>query len=360
MKMVKLRPATFEDADSIARLGLRNGGGQLDIPVWRARWELYPLAAELKPIPIGWVLEQDGEVVGTFGNVPLVYELEGRRLVAAIAADWAVDAAYRSMSIRLLTTFLKQPGVDLCINGSANPTVSKVLASMKTPAIPEPDYSSPMFWAASPVEFVGAVLRKRAVRFSNVLAWPAGAALGVWDYARGSGRGGSSEKVFRLPAFDDRFDRLWDLLRQGPARLRSVRTCAVLEWRFGRALRQEGAVLLAAGSLDRLTGYAVLQRRPNPELGLGVYDVVDLQAAGDNAETVRSLLIAAVAAAREDGVGALKFLTGHPSKRLPAIGLHPHSYNLGYNQLYYRTTSPDLATALDSPDVWDFAPFETY
>jgi hypothetical protein len=361
MVMAKLRIATFEDADAIHRLGLRNGFGPLDIPAWRARWEAYPFAAELKDFPIGWVLEADGgEVVGSFGNVPLVYELRGRRLVVAIAAEWAVDASYRNISIRLLTAFLKQPGADICVNGSANLSASKVMAGMKTPAIPEPDYAAPMFWAANPVAFARAVLRRRKLRAADFLAWPAGAALGAWDIARGSGRGRTTVPVERLGAFDRRFDGLWERLAKGPERLRAVRTAAVLDWRFGSALRENSAVLLVAGPAAQPAGYAVLLRRPNAEQGFGLYDVADLQAVGDDPATVRSLLIHAVRAARKDGVDAVKFLTGHACKRLPALELRPYSYRIDYNQLFYRAAAPDLAAELTRPEVWDFAPFETY
>ena len=359
--MIRIRPATLDDAAAIARLGERNGGGAPDIAAWKARWTEYPFAARMANVPIGWVLESEqGEIVGTFGNVPLLYEFDGRPLIVAIAADWAVDPEYRSMSMKLLTAFFKQKDVDICINGSANPTVSKVLTVMKTSEIPEPEYKCPMFWAARPVVFAGAVLRRREIPCATLLAWPAGTALYCWDRLRGAGRPRMSVPIHRAPVFDERFDAFWDRLRTGSSRLRAVRTAAVLDWRFGRGVRNGSVVILTAGAGHDITGYAVLQRRPNPEQGFEVYDVADLQTLGDDVPAIQSLIAGAIRAAREDGVAAVKFLNGNRAKVGPARALRPYTYSLGYNQLFYKVPEPGLAARVAPADVWDFAPFETY
>ena len=47
-----------------------------------------------KSLPIGWVSRgRERTIVGYLGNIPLFYELEGRRLLASVAHAWVTDAA---------------------------------------------------------------------------------------------------------------------------------------------------------------------------------------------------------------------------------------------------------------------------
>ncbi len=358
---VRLRTATFADAEAIAQLHKRNGMGDLDPVAWRNQWEAYPFAAEFRNIAIGWILETDtGRAVGYLGNVHMLYDLGGRAVKGAIAAAWMVDAGHRNMSLRLLTAFYKQDDVDLFLNVSANPTTARLLTAMKVPRIPIPGYDVPCFWAARPQAFAEAALRKRGIPGASVLARPAGIVLTARDVLLRSGRGHVAAAVSRLSGFDGRFDSFWLSLRAGPPRLRAVRTRAVLEWRFGAQLRGGRAAVVAASQGGTLSGYAVLVRRQSPELGMDAYDVADLQAIQDNPTTIRDLLLASVSIAREDGMDAVKFLTGTPAKRAPADELRPYTYRLGHWQLYYKVESAELKNVLSMADAWDVSLFDTY
>ena len=356
----RIRPALVTDAESISRVHKRNGMTEFDAQTWRSRWDSYPFAEAFRDIPIGWVLETDtGDVVGTIGNVHMLYEMDGRRFKGAIAADWAVDAEYRGKALHLITAFFKQKGPALMVNGSASPTASKVLAGLQIPRIPIPDYSSPCFWAARPGAFAKAALRWRGTPAASFLSYPAGLVLLVRDILRRSGRGRLKNQVRRLKAFDDRFDGLWQRIAAGPSRLRAVRTRAVLDWRFRNDLDTGRGVLLVAESGGNASGYVVLLRRPGSDLGMSLYDVADFQAAGDDPDVYRDLLLAAVQLARDEGVDAVKLMTGTPAKRIPAMALQPYTYQLPFWQLYYRAV-PELKPALVSANVWDFSLFETY
>jgi hypothetical protein len=356
-RSVRLRAATLADADAIGQLQKRNGLGGLDTAEWRSQWEGYPFAAEFSDVPIGWVLEtESGSVVGYLGNIHMLYHLDGRGVKGAIATAWAVDSDYRGASLQLLLAFLKQKGVDLVLDGSANQAASRVLTGLKVPRIPIPGYDLPCFWAARPRGFAKAVLTKKSVPGAEVLAGPAGMLLTARDAIRRSGRGRTSSPVRRIQEFDDRFDSFWQRLRAGPPRLRAVRTRAALEWRFGGG----EATVVAAGRDGTLTGYAVLMRRNSPELGMDLYDVADLQADHDDPATVKDLLLESIQIAREEGVDAVKIMTGTPAKRAPIEELRPYTYRLPFWQLYYKASSPELSAALSTADSWDFSLFDTY
>ena len=230
---VRLREATLADTEAIRQLHKRNRLGDLDTNAWRSQWGGYPCAAEFRDIALGWILEtESGSVVGNLGNVHMLYHLGERHVKGVIATAWAVDADYRGKSLQLMTTFLKQRGVDLWLDGSANPTASRVLTGLKMARIPIPGYDVPAFLIARPSGFARAVLMKKAVPAARLLAGPAGMLFNARDIIRRSGRGRISSRVCRLGQFDDRFDGFWQNLRAGPPRLRAVRTRAVLEWRL--------------------------------------------------------------------------------------------------------------------------------
>src|ERR1700730_5025658 len=205
--MLRIRAAAVEDAHSISQLHKRNGMGDPDPVVWRNRWEAYPFAAEFRDVPIGWVLETgEQSIVGSVDNVHMLYELGRRRVKGAIAAGWVVDPEYRGKSLQLMTTFLRQKTVDLCLGVSASPTTARVLTSMKIARIPIPDYATPCFWAVHPRAFAEAALKRKSVPGAAIWAWPAGLALLAREIYRGRER--ASSPVRRLKEFDDRFHGL--------------------------------------------------------------------------------------------------------------------------------------------------------
>jgi len=357
---VRIRPATLADTQAIGQVQKRNGMGDLDPVAWRSRWEAFPFVPEFRDIPIGWVLETaQGAVVGVLENVHSRFEFGGRPIKGVVAAGWAVDPEFRSNALTLMTTFLRQKGVDLSLIVSASPTTERLLTAMKIARIPVPDYGSPCFWAVNNRAFAKAALIRRSIPGAALLAWPAGLALFASSLFRGSGRGRETSAVRRLPGFDERFDGLWQSLNSGATRLRAVRTKAALEWRFRTELRHGGAAILAAEQEGMLLGYAVIVRRDGADLGMQVIDVVDIQAINDDPVTMRDLFLASIRIARQESADAVKFMSGTPAKRAPADALRPYTYRLPIWQLYFKA-APELSAALSTADSWDISVFDTY
>src|SRR5213594_3423100 len=99
-RAAKLREATFKDYEQIALLESRFGLGTLESKSyerWVHLWKSNPLYRELEPgWSIGWVLEDENrKIVGSIGNIPLSYELQGRRILAASGRAWVAERLYR-------------------------------------------------------------------------------------------------------------------------------------------------------------------------------------------------------------------------------------------------------------------------
>jgi hypothetical protein len=245
------------------------------------------------------------------------------------------------------------------VNGSANPDASKIITGLKVPRIPAPGYDAPCVWAIHRRKFATAALRRRMPGFPSALSWVAGMGLSLRNLVVRSGAGRISGTVRVTEQFDDRFDALWDRVRQGTRKLRAVRTRAALEWRFHEALAKGGVAIVTAESGKELAGYAVLVRRADPDLGISIYDVADLQTE-DNPVIIRDLLLGAVRAARDTGVDMLKITTADPIKRGVVVALAPFQYTVPLWQLFFKADEPELKRELSTPAAWDFSPFDNY
>src|SRR5258708_12953821 len=132
----KLREAHFEDYDQIAGLEFRFGLTIKPYEQWVHLWQGNPLYRELRTDwPIGWVLEdEDGKIVGSMGNIPFSYELDGERILVASGRSWVADLAYRSASLLLLYILIGQRFVVLYLNNTrGDNSVSTVTALYFSP-----------------------------------------------------------------------------------------------------------------------------------------------------------------------------------------------------------------------------------
>lgn len=358
--MSRVRPASLKDLEAIRAVSIRNGLSSFHPDEVRQWWLSHPFRKEFEGVPIGWVLESDaGEVVGTFSNIQMMYELDGKRIKAGVGGSWAVDAAERSSSLLLAVAYFTQNGVDLCLNGSASSVAARLMPALKAERIPSPDYDLRYFWIAGHRAFAAAALRKKKIPAASLLAPVAG--LGLWATGlRFERRRSEPPGLKRFSGFSEEFDAFWEKLRQEPGRLRAVRTSAALAWRFGASLRQNRAVVLGLMRGGELRGYVVLLESAREHLRLRQYTIADLQALEDSREVVLDLLAAALEATRREGLDALEWKGWNTVKRGLASSQRPKSYRDSVWPLFYKALHPDLLPVLTQAGRWDFSPFDAF
>src|SRR5579863_1356574 len=93
----KLREVRFEDYSQVSALASQNHLYVESYPEWTHLWTNNPAYREIKArFPMGWVLVKDGSrVSGYLGNIPLNYELDGKKILAAATRAWVVDTDCR-------------------------------------------------------------------------------------------------------------------------------------------------------------------------------------------------------------------------------------------------------------------------
>jgi hypothetical protein len=328
-------------------------------PEWRQLWDSHPYRAEFQDVPRGFVLEDQGNIVGSISNLWAKYWLGGRILRVAISGDAAVDPAYRSGSFKLMGETVRQPGVDLYLNGSPSEIASKIKDTLKVRRVPQRDYDVSLLWATRGFHVARAGLIRRGIPLAPVMAWPAGAAIRLASSMRALRARGPAYPVTVEHEFSEEFDALWLQIRDRSHALIGFRDRAMLQWRYGDLLARGGAHLLCVRHDGRLAGYAVLVRRDRPALEVTQYTIHDIQCIADDPGLTAALLRSALRKTRAAGLDLLEWIGHTGPKRALAEHCSALRYRLDVWQAYYYTRDPVLKQELAVPDRWAFGPYDS-
>ncbi len=358
VNVVTAREACFEDYSQIAALEARNGLPPKPPEEWKHLWTHNPaLEAIGRNWAIGWVLQdQNGQIVGSFGNIPLLFELKGQPLVAASGRAWAVDPQYRTYAILLLDYFLNQKNVDLFLNTTANPEASSAFAAFHACRVPMGRWDESIFWITKYRDFAQSSLRAKSVPMASLASYPAAAVFFLLDKVLGHNRRRLScaVAVAVCNCFDNRFDDFWRQLRSTTKGLLAVRTREVLNWHFRHALERQELLILAVGDRDRLDAYAIFARQDNERLGLRRMRLVDFQCIrGAASTTLLSVLTFAMQQCLQDGVYMLEVTGLRREYATAAAQLSPRRRKLSSWRYLYKANDPEVAELLKNPATWD-------
>jgi hypothetical protein len=356
----RLREARFDDYAQIAALARRFGLGFEDEAVWRHLWKDNPAYRAIQDkFPIGWVLEDGGGGIrGYLGNIPLNYELEGKRLLAAATRSWVVDSAYRGYALLLLRPFYQQASVDLFLGTSVNSQSLVASSLFKNVRVPVGDWDRSLFWITHSRGFTDSFFTKKGWNFAKPFSYPVSLGLSLRDRLRGSGfrQGACDPAVVSLEDFDERFDAFWSELRKKKAGLLlGVRDRETLDWHFRFALRSKEAWVYMFSAAGRMIGYAIFLRQERPQVGLNRVCLVDFQCLDDT--RCSNFLLAALWSAfercRQESIHMLELIGLPPALEGSAELAAPHHRKLDSWMYFYKTNHAELGSILKSPVVWE-------
>lgn len=353
-----VRTAARADRQQVARLLERNDLTPHDEAHWERLWSSNPaVSGSPTDPPIGWVLETEpGHIVGYLGNVALQYDFGGRTLAAAATHAWAVDVDYRNRAILLVQAFLRQQGVDLLLNTTANYEASRVFDALRIPRVPSRDYDISLSWSTSAIGLADSILRHRRIPLAGVLRYPAGIALALRRHRRGPGRAatpGIRQLEFSDPGFDALVDGFWNALRQDSPRILAHRDARSLRWRFGEETdRTRLYAYEPPGGDGKIAAWALVQDQDNAEIGLRRRRLVDLQT-NVGTDAIAPLLRRALADCRRDDVHMLEAIGFSGVKRARLEELSERERRLPAWMFFWQAPDPELAEALAHAEAWD-------
>ena len=360
MSEVKLREASFDDYQSISSLGAQYGLRARSPEEWRHVWLNNPEYRRNEGWPIGWVLENENrEVVGSIGNVPLACEFRGQRLTTATGRSWVVDTRYRSFATLLLDQFFDQDKVDLFLNTTVNQHAMEAYKCFESPPVPRGDWNRSVFWITHYPGFAQSALEARRSRFSPLLKYPLAASLRLRDALAGNHTGSNGARSNRAitvrleQGFDERFDVFWDALRaRNQQLLLGVRTREVLEWHFRFHLQKQQAYILTVSEGDKLMAYSVFYRKDKDEYGLKRVRLVDYQSLNDDAGLMAAMLERMLHICRDEKIHMLEdvgcSIDWGQAKACPTS----HKRVLPSWLYYYKANRPHLVKDLSDAACW--------
>lgn len=359
-KPPKLREVRLEDHAQVAALAVKFDLNAQDYEAWAHLWTQNPASRTIKgKFPMGWVLETaDGAIAGYLGTIPLSYEFEGKRLLAAATRSWVVDTAYRAYSLLLLGTYFQQLHVDLFLATTVNSQSIIPFSVVQGLQVPVGAWDRTQFWITNARGFGESLLRKKGWAMAKSLSYPLSVALLLRDHFSiyRFRRNGNRVTVLPCLGFDDRFDAFWLALRERKSKvLLAVRDRQTLEWHFKFPLLQNTAWIYIVEDNRGLVAYSVFLRQDRRQVGLTRVRLADFQCLEqEEAPTLlAAMLQAAIDRCRQESIHMLELIGLPPQLEAVAEGASPHRRRLPNWMYFYKTRDSILGEKLKNPAVWE-------
>lgn len=329
--MTTLRALESRDLAKLAET-LPTGFQNTTTATWLQRfenwWTLNP--AFTPGDPRGWVLEDDGALVGFIGTVPVRFTIRGETGIAAASASWYVHPSVRGLaSIGLIREFLNQSDIDLFLFWNDKADLLKVVSKYGFREIPCRTGSSEYLYIIDRVQF----LRRQNLIFL-LRKYVAGGDLGNLsvssDQARrigtltcsylvrpGARAIGGREGLYTstlCTSCDDAFTRLWDPYLES-FDIALSRDSSTLNWLyFAAGRRYNRKVIQCHRTGDRsLVGYMVFDFLPWDASGGGAMRLMEMCIPNDDQEVFASLLSCAIEVGKQNDAPYLLIWADSPA-----------------------------------------------
>jgi hypothetical protein len=360
----KLREAQFSDFAAVRALKHRWGLIPDSFENWERLWRDNPALQHCpNPLPIGWVLEADGKVVGYLGNIASLYHFGGKKLLAVTGHGLVVEPAHRMLSFTLNAAFYRQPFVDLYLTTTAIETVGKIAKVFKSSPLPQLDYEV-LFWVLRAQPFAQAVMGKlhlgrAAARLAGTIA---SFAVGTdktlrrrWPRPHPSSL---AVRQITVAEIGDHFQTLWESVLHESPRLLADRSPGTLRWHCQTPDDEGSTGVFCCYSGPELLGYVVVRSDPARTSGLRRSFVADMIAKNDDPLTVNALCVAAYRHAKQTGSHILEILGFPPIIRAVCSQFDPYLRKYPSCPFYYKAADRALHQTLAEPSLWYASPFD--
>jgi len=364
-RSVKQREAQFSDFEIVAELKTRMGLSPDTIENWRRLWRDNPtLRACPHPLPMGWVLESEGRIVGYLGNIALLYQYAEKEFIATTASGFAVEPDYRAWGPSLMASFYRQPDVDLFLNTTAMPAVGKIARALRAQPLPQKDYQTVLFWVLDQYCFSKAVMRKLDINSKLVGIGGVGGLVALtFDGLIRSRQPRVLKKKLLVDEIElhdigGEFEQLWLRKKEEGHRLLANRSPEVLRWHFDVPGSKRRTCVLVCRLKERLLGYAILRDQVDPRNGLKTSSLADLVVEGDDSIVAQHLLLAAYEHAKKTKNHVFEVLGFPRYIRQICQEWKPYSRSYPASPFYYRAADRTLHQTLTMEQAWYACPFD--
>jgi hypothetical protein len=270
-----------------------------------------------------------------------------------------VEPEYRSAALLLLDRVVNQSGADLYLSNTVSVASTPGVCTLGCERVPVGVWDEQAFWITDYRNVVGEFLGRKHYPLATLLSYPLSAAVRLRERMTKPALDGADVEVQDCPAFDERFDELWeDLRRRNPRLLLGVRTREVLDWHFKYALLGNRLWVGTVVDGPRIVAYALLERADIPTSPLRVVRLVDFQSLDGSTALLVPLLSWALGKCRAEGIDKLLSVGRWLEKGELLDTIAPYRRRLSGWTYYYRANNPELAERLRDPHTWAPSAFD--
>jgi hypothetical protein len=314
--------------------------------------------------PIGWILEDSsGTLVGFIANIPVFYQIFGKKDRAVASSSWYVKPEARGMtSLKLIQTFLAQEGKKLFIANQPEGDVPKILLRLGLDHTPLPFNGTEYVYILSIDQILVLALSRllkkpRLFPVLKVLAYPMKAIAPPfklirrlqhpWNKGQKSIPPSDGYTCSVIDHCDESFTRLWEE-NKNENHITLYRDAETLNWLyFSKSIANQRRVIRCVNSTDDgLAGYLVFDIIHFQKINVKIFRLVDTYIPNLNERILSSLISFVIAEAKRNKIAALRFWArdramDHILKRWFKIR---RKYDFLY---YYKLNAPDNINAED-------------
>lgn len=331
---------------------------------WAGRGQHNPaLKIHDADVPRGWVLEDDGKMVGFFGNLPLAGTYKGRPVRIACASAWGIHPDYRDHTEDMCRAYFEQPNVDLLTVTSAIKPTARRFEQFGGAPVPQPGLADIPYWIVDASGFLRAAFRKkgRGKNMAFIMGVFASIPLDFTMRMKGRRPYGSLNHItpVGLDGIDAAFDDLW-ARKQSELKdsIVAVRDAAALKWCFGLGSTHADTRLIRYDKDGSLRGYVAIVQETVPDIGLKRLKIADVLIENDDPGVAKALF----AAAYEYGIAmrchVVETIGLPPSLRALVEKHKPFSRPMATQPFYCKAVNPSLEGPAADPDGWYITAFD--
>lgn len=355
----RIRAARLEDglaaSELLEGLGLvQPVGAAARLAHWKRIWTENPaLTHGGDKLPLGAVLEDEqGRMQGFFGNVPRIYHLGGRRLVAGCATQWGVAKAWRGETRNLARFYCDQPHADFLLVTTAKRAASRLFLENGYVAVPQPHLDKVLYWITDARGFlVSAFKRKNWPEALAHAAWPPLAAVG---FLKRKARLKHDVRRLALDELGAAADQLFEEKAKEADCLLAWRDAQTQVWSYARP--GETTILAACDASGRWLGQLSLMQDDAPKIALKRLKVIDLMVLKDDPSVVESLLAEALGICLAKGAHVLEVVGLPQALRARFLQLGAMERAFISWPAYVKTQAPGLDLASES--LWHLTGYD--
>ena len=351
-----IREVIKDDYDQIRELHKKFNLKILNESDWIKFWYQNPHLLESKTYtPVGWVIEDNNNIVGYLGNLVKEYNYKDEKIIIAFLHGWVVDKKYRLEAVLLFRKFFNQENIQIFMNTTANEATANIWSKNTAKKIPLKNFQNILFIILDLEKFIDSffeykkikmnkfikkiILQSFKIFFSNKISY--------WKKLDANLRTNLNNVI------DKKFDQFWNSYKIDCENyLLLSRSTNWIKWHFQKKIDDNDAWIISLNDNNKLLGYAICSDTSNNKINLKRISIVDLVSLGDNEKVYLSLIKKCILEAKKRNYHTVEFIGYKKLKREIFSKFKPFKRKLAF-PFFYKSKNQTYENFLKKDEIWD-------